>query len=72
MPAGIVKVEGDFQTSDSVRVCNERDRVIARGITNYSSIELQKIQGCRSEQISDILGYFVAQTAIHRDNLVLI
>ena len=72
LPAGIVKVEGDFQTSDSVRVCNECDRVIARGITNYSSVELQKIQGCRSEQISEILGYFVAQTAIHRDNLVLI
>ncbi|MBE9040780.1 glutamate 5-kinase [Oscillatoriales cyanobacterium LEGE 11467] len=71
LAAGIINVEGDFQNADAVRVHNTQNRLIARGITNYSSAELHKIQGCRSENISDILGYFVAETAIHRDNLVL-
>ena len=71
LAAGITKVEGDFENADAVRVCNQRGQLVARGITHYSRTELQKIQGCRSKDISDILGYFVAETVIHRDNLVL-
>ncbi|MDY6940756.1 MAG: glutamate 5-kinase [Cyanobacteriota bacterium] len=72
LAAGIVKVEGEFQNSDAVSVCNDRGHPIARGISNYSSIELARIQGCRSAKIAEVLGYFVAETVIHRDNLVLV
>jgi glutamate 5-kinase len=34
-------------------------------------MDLQKIQGRHSREISAILGYEGAETVIHRDNLVL-
>ncbi|MFY7805151.1 MAG: glutamate 5-kinase [Limnoraphis robusta] len=71
LAAGITQIEGAFQAQDSVRVCNLEGREIARGLVNYNSAELQKIKGCRSEKIPEILGYVGAETVIHRDNLVL-
>lgn len=71
LAAGIVEVEGEFQNQDAVQLCDSVGREIARGIVNYSSIELQKIRGSRSEDIPSILGYEGAETVVHRDNLVL-
>ncbi|MGB6168343.1 MAG: PUA domain-containing protein, partial [Geitlerinemataceae cyanobacterium] len=72
LAAGVINLEGDFQNADAVRVCNAEGREIARGIVNYSSAELQKIRGCKSEAIRSLLGDGVADTVIHRDNLVLV
>ena len=71
LAAGIVRVEGHFSASDAVRVCDDSDSEIARGLANYSSSELQKIYGRRSEEIAPILGYAGVATVIHRDNLIL-
>jgi glutamate 5-kinase len=71
LAAGITKVEGEFHSSDAVQLCDGEGGEIARGLVNYSSAELQKIQGCRSENIPDILGYTGAETVVHRDNLVM-
>jgi glutamate 5-kinase len=45
---------------------------LAVGISNYNSIELDKIRGQRSDRIGDVLGYSYGEEAIHRDNLVLL
>ena len=71
LAAGIMAVEGEFQSQDAVQLCDRTGREIARGIVNYSSAELRQIQGHRSEEILAILGYSGAETVIHRDNLVL-
>jgi glutamate 5-kinase len=71
LAAGIMKVEGDFQVLDAVQLCDRTGQEIARGLVNYNSAELQKIQGRRSEEIPIILGYAGAETVVHRDNLVL-
>jgi glutamate 5-kinase len=71
LAAGITNVEGDFQSQDAVQLCNSNGQEIARGLANYGSLELQKIQGRRSDEIAEILGYAGAETVIHRDNLVL-
>lgn len=71
LAAGIIRVEGDFQSSDAVILCDADGEELARGLVNYSSFELQKIRGRKSESIVDILGYIGAETVIHRDNLVL-
>ncbi len=71
LAAGIKEVEGEFQSQDAVQLCDSSGQEIARGIVNYSSVELQKIRGCRSEDIPNILGYEGAETVVHRDNLVL-
>ncbi|MBD1860421.1 glutamate 5-kinase [Trichocoleus desertorum] len=71
LAAGIVEVEGEFQSQDAVQLCDRNGREIARGLVNYTSIELQRIRGCRSEAIPSILGYAAPETVVHRDNLVL-
>jgi glutamate 5-kinase len=72
LAAGILIVEGEFDTQDAVQLCDRHGNEIARGLVNYNSEELQKIRGHRSNEIPEILGYVGAETVIHRDNLVLI
>jgi glutamate 5-kinase len=71
LAAGILEVEGEFQSQDAVQLCDRNGREIARGLVNYNSIELQQVRGCRSEAIPSILGYATPETVVHRDNLVL-
>ena len=44
----------------------------ARGLVNYSAIELDKIKGHKTEQIETMLGYKYSDEIIHRDDLVLL
>ncbi len=71
LPAGIVRVEGNFDATDAVQLCDDLGLEIGRGIVNYSSTELEQIHGHRSSKITDLLGYVGEDTVIHRDNLVL-
>lgn len=71
LAAGVTAVEGEFVSQDAVVLCDRAGQEIARGLVNYSSQELQQIQGHRSEEIPAILGYSGAETIVHRDNLVL-
>lgn len=71
LPAGIVRIEGDFDANDAVQLCDDLGLEIGRGIVNYSSSELDRIHGHRSSDIVDLLGYVGEDTVIHRDNLVL-
>ena len=71
LPAGITHIEGAFEATDAVQLCDRLGKEIGRGITNYSSVELERIQGHRSTDIIDLLGYLGEETVIHRDNLVL-
>jgi glutamate 5-kinase len=71
LAAGITGLEGNFNSSEAVQLCDSNGSEIARGLVNYSSTELQKIRGHKSEEIPTILGYTGAETVVHRDNLVL-
>jgi glutamate 5-kinase len=71
LAAGIVQVEGEFDSDDAVKLCDRAGTEIARGLVNYNHLELAKIRGHRSEEIPQLLGYEGAETIVHRDNLVL-
>ncbi|NER84846.1 MAG: glutamate 5-kinase, partial [Leptolyngbya sp. SIO1D8] len=71
LAAGITEVEGEFERKAAVQLCSANGKEIAKGIVNYSHTELNKILGCRSEDIPQILGYVRAETVVHRDNLVV-
>ena len=72
LPSGIISVEGNFDIGDSVYCIDTKGNRIAKGLTNYSSSEMQKIKGGKTSEIEKILGYKYSEEAIHRDNLVLI
>ena len=71
LPAGIIDVFGSFEAQQAVSLCDRTGKELARGLTNYSSTEIQQIQGQQSEHISQILGFEGSDTIVHRDNLVL-
>jgi glutamate 5-kinase len=71
LAAGIVQVEGEFDSQDAVQVCDRNGQEIARGLVNYSNHDLDKIKGRQSDEIALILGHSGAETVIHRDNLTV-
>jgi len=72
LPSGIVKVEGEFRTGDAVSCLNREGKKIAKGLTNYSSSEIELIKGRKTSEIEKALGYKYSDEIIHRDNLVLL
>lgn len=71
LPSGITRIEGDFEVGASVQCRCPGGQVVAAGLTNYTSADLNKIRGKKSAEIFDILGFCDSDEIIHRDNLVL-
>lgn len=72
LPSGIILVTGDFDAGDTVYCADIEGKRIAKGITNYSSLEIDKIKGKKTSEIEKSLGYRYSDEVIHRDNLVII
>ncbi len=72
LPAGIRRVEGSFDYSDTVSCLTENGVEFARGLVNYNAIETKKLAGKHTKNIEKILGYRDYDEIIHRDNLVLL
>ena len=72
LPAGITGVTGGFERGDVVYVVAADGRRIACGIANYRSEDVKRIQGVRSDDIQDALGYHYGEEVVHRNNLVLL
>ena len=72
LPIGVTGVNGEFSRGDLVSCVSTDGREVARGLTNYSSEEANKIVGQASDQLSALLGYGGDEELIHRDNLVLV
>ncbi|MCS7035018.1 MAG: glutamate 5-kinase [Phycisphaerae bacterium] len=72
LPAGVTRVEGDFARGDVVTIATVEGLAIARGLTNYSSAEIERIRGRKSAEIRQILGHSAYEEVVHRDNLVVL
>lgn len=72
LPKGIVKVQGDFERGDVVRIMTAEGRELARGISRYNAGDMAQIAGKHSDDIESCLGYGYGAVAIHRDDLVLL
>ena len=72
LPTGIMQIEGDFEMGDSVLCLNENRKQIAVGLSNFSSEELSKIKGLRTDKIEQVLGYKEVDEVLHRNNLVVL
>ncbi|OUS32090.1 glutamate 5-kinase [Thalassotalea sp. 42_200_T64] len=72
LASGIVEIFGDFVKGESVSITAQcGTRVLAKGICQYSSLDLAKIKGKNSNDFDTILGYCPSKEIIHRDDLVL-
>ena len=73
LPVGVTRIEGEFQRGDLVDCLTEEgERLMARGLVNYSAEETRKIAGHSSLKIEEQLGYVDEPELIHRDNMVLV
>lgn len=72
LPSGILSLSGNFEAGDAVYCVDAKGNRLAKGITNYSYSELDRIKGKRTTEIEDILGYRYSDEVIHRDNLTLL
>lgn len=77
LPVGIIRVEGNFQQLECVEIRlgnkeNNKSWYFGRGRCNYSSNEIEKIEGLNSSEIPKILEYSDSEYVVHRENLAFI
>ena len=70
LAAGIIKVEGDFQKGENVLIIDVNNKNLARGLSSFTSSEINKIKGKQSKEIEIILGYLSKSEIIHKDDMV--
>ncbi|MBI5642897.1 MAG: glutamate 5-kinase [Deltaproteobacteria bacterium] len=71
LPSGVKDVDGSFDAGEVIHCVDLKGVEFARGVANYSSLEIQKIKGLKSAELDKALGYKAYDEVIHRDNLVV-
>jgi len=70
LPAGIVDVVGVFKKGENILIVNSDGKELARGLSSFSSEEINKVKGLQSSQIENVLGYSSKSEIIHKDDMV--
>ena len=68
---GVLDAAGTFQKGDVVALKDRNGEEFARGLTNYSAADVQRIKGLKTEAIAATLGHCPHDEIIHRDNLAM-
>jgi glutamate 5-kinase len=71
LPAGVVDVQGAFERGDTIAVKAKDGKLLAKGLSAYSSADATAIKGRKSDDIEAALGYRGRSELIHRDDLVV-
>ena len=72
LPAGIRAIRGTWAKGEVVKVIDLEGLEVAKGISNYSSRDLELIKGLKTPEIIQKLGPGAVDEAVHRDNMVTI
>lgn len=71
LPAGITRVEGQFDAGDPVELVAPDGAVVARGLVAFDSSELPALLGRSTYELREELGEGYDREVVHRDDLVL-
>lgn len=71
LPIGVTAVAGDFGKGDVVSLRDPEGKEVARGLSNYSSADAERVRGLHTERIAAVLGSVPYPELVHRDNLVV-
>ena len=71
LPAGIRRIDGDFERGDAVVILDHDGIELGRGLIAYSADDARRIIGHRSHEIEALLGFRGREEMVHRDDLVL-
>lgn len=75
LPGGVIGAEGEFRRGDmvEVRLFQADGQVrIARGVSQYSAVDIRRISQHHTREIESILGYNYGDNVIHRDDMVVL
>ena len=72
LAAGITRIDGFFNKGENVLIADQNNNQLARGLSSFSSEEINKIKGKQSKEIEKILGYLSKTEIIHKDDMVLL
>ena len=72
LAAGITKINGNFKKGENVIILDQNNVQLARGLSSFSSKEIDRIKGKQSKEIETILGYLSKTEVIHKDDMVLL
>lgn len=72
LPVGVLAVEGAFGKGEVVSLCDADGVEFARGLSNYSSADAERIRGLATDQIERAVGKLPYVEMIHRDNLAVV
>jgi glutamate 5-kinase len=70
LAAGIKKISGKFNKGDHIKILDYKNKEFARGLSSFSSEEINKIMGHHSNEIQKILGYISKSEVVHKDDMV--
>ena len=71
LPAGVVKTDGRYDKGDLINIVNNNGKILGKGLSHYSSIEVNLVKGFKSKKMEEILGYRGKDEIIHKDDYVL-
>lgn len=71
LPAGVTRVEGQFDRGDAVVIRSSSGHEIGRGLIAYARADAERIIGRHSSEIAAVLGHEGRSELIHRDDMAL-
>jgi len=72
LASGIVRVDGNFAAGECIAITDRLGAEMARGLSNYSSVDLAKIKGKKTGDFKSLLGCKGPDEVVHKDNLVIL
>lgn len=75
LPGGVTGAVGEFRRGDMIEVRVDGEggpQCVARGISQYSAVDVRRIGRRHTREIEAVLGYTYGDNVIHRDDLVLL
>jgi len=72
LPAGVLRVEGRFPQGAPVSIVDEAGALLARGLSDFASEDLERAKGHTSAEIATIEPALAGRVVVHRDRLVIL
>jgi glutamate 5-kinase len=75
LPGGVLGAEGEFRRGDMVEVRLfdvQGQQKVARGVSQYSAVDIRRISQHHTREIESILGYNYGDNVVHRDDMVVL
>ncbi|WP_210157970.1 glutamate 5-kinase [Microbispora oryzae] len=72
LPAGVVKVEGEFSAGDPVDLVGPGGVPVARGLVAYDAAEIPELLGRSTRELASTLGPEYERELVHRDDMVIL